>query len=61
MQVVPELAKEAGELTVYQRTATHVLPKVDFEFDPAVRRLFARVPAAQRALRWVTDVLLGSS
>lgn len=58
VQVVPELAKEAGELTVYQRTATHVLPKVDFEFDPAVRRLFARVPAAQRALRWVTDVLL---
>lgn len=58
MQIVPELAKEAGELTVYQRTATHVLPKVDFEFDPAVRRLFARVPAAQRALRWVTDVLL---
>ncbi|WP_142278108.1 flavin-containing monooxygenase, partial [Mycobacterium avium] len=51
VQVVPELAKEAGELTVYQRTATHVLPKVDFEFDPAVRRLFARVPAAQRALR----------
>ncbi len=58
VQVVPELAKEAEELTVYQRTATHVLPKVDFEFDPAVRRLFARVPAAQRALRWVTDVLL---
>ncbi|MEE2852989.1 MAG: NAD(P)/FAD-dependent oxidoreductase [Actinomycetota bacterium] len=58
VQVVPELAKEAGELTVYQRTATHVIPKVDFEFSPAVRRLFARVPAAQRALRWVTDIIL---
>ena len=58
VQVIPELAEQAGELTVYQRTATHVLPKFDFEFPPAVRRLFARVPAAQRALRWVSDVIL---
>ncbi|GAB1813544.1 flavin-containing monooxygenase [Mycobacterium sp. MUNTM1] len=58
VQVIPELAKEAQELTVYQRTATHVIPKLDFEFPPAMRRLFARVPAAQRALRWVTDIIL---
>lgn len=58
VQVVPELAKQAEELTVYQRTATHVIPKLDFEFSPAIRRLFARVPAAQRALRWVTDIIL---
>src|SRR5205807_2058829 len=58
VQVIPELAKEAGELTVYQRTATHVMPKFDFGFSPAVRRLFARVPVAQRTLRWVSDVVL---
>jgi cation diffusion facilitator CzcD-associated flavoprotein CzcO len=58
VQVIPELAKDAGELTVYQRTATHVMPKFDFGFSPAVRRLFARVPVAQRALRWVSDVVL---
>ncbi len=58
VQVVPELAKGAADLTVYQRTATHVIPKFDFGFHPAVRRLFARVPAAQRALRWVSDVIL---
>ena len=58
VQVIPELAKDAAELTVYQRTATHVIPKVDFEFPPPMRRLFERVPAAQRALRWVSDVLL---
>ena len=58
VQAVPELAKEAAELTVYQRTATHVLPKFDFRFPPAVRWLFARVPVAQRALRWVSDVIL---
>ena len=58
VQVIPELAKDAAELTVYQRTATHVIPKVDFAISPPMQRLFARVPAAQRALRWVTDVLL---
>jgi cation diffusion facilitator CzcD-associated flavoprotein CzcO len=58
VQVIPELAKGAADLTVYQRTATHVIPKFDFSISPAVRRLFARVPATQRALRWVTDVLL---
>ena len=58
VQVIPELAKDAAELTVYQRTATHVIPKVDFSISPPMQRLFERVPAAQRALRWVTDVLL---
>jgi cation diffusion facilitator CzcD-associated flavoprotein CzcO len=57
VQVIPELAKEAANLTVYQRTATHVLPKLDFSISPPVQRLFARVPAAQRALRWVTDII----
>lgn len=57
VQVIPELAKEAADLTVYQRTATHVIPKVDFTISPRTQRLFKRVPAAQRALRWVTDIL----
>lgn len=58
VQLIPELAKRAGDLTVYQRTATHIMPKPDFEFPQAVRRLFARLPASQRALRWVTDIIL---
>jgi cation diffusion facilitator CzcD-associated flavoprotein CzcO len=58
VQLIPELAKQAGELTVYQRTAPHVIPTPDFEFPLAVRGLFARLPVAQRALRWVTDVIL---
>src|SRR5689334_19784354 len=40
VQVVPEVAKEAGELTVYQRTPIWVMPKIDFGFSPAVQRLF---------------------
>jgi cation diffusion facilitator CzcD-associated flavoprotein CzcO len=55
VQVVPELAKEVSELTVYQRTPIWVMPKIDFGFSPVVQRLFARVSLAQRVLRWFTD------
>jgi cation diffusion facilitator CzcD-associated flavoprotein CzcO len=55
VQVVPEVAKQAGELTVYQRTPIWVMPKIDFGFSPAVQKLFARMPFAQRILRWFTD------
>lgn len=58
VQLVPELAKSAADLTVYQRTPIWVAPKIDFNFAPAVQRLFARMPAAQRALRFVTDNFL---
>jgi cation diffusion facilitator CzcD-associated flavoprotein CzcO len=58
VQVIPELAKEVSELTVYQRTPIWVLPKFDVVFPPAVKRLFARVPLTQRILRWFTDTSL---
>lgn len=57
VQLIPELANEAADLTVYQRTPTHVLPKIDFAIPPGVQRLFARLPLVQRATRWVTDTL----
>jgi cation diffusion facilitator CzcD-associated flavoprotein CzcO len=57
VQLIPELAKKAGELTVYQRTAIYVVPKVDFRYPERVKRLFARVPLAQRAVRAVTDAI----
>jgi cation diffusion facilitator CzcD-associated flavoprotein CzcO len=55
VQLIPELAREVLELTVYQRTPIWVLPKLDFGFSPGVQRLFAGVPAAQRIVRWFTD------
>ncbi|WP_231644551.1 flavin-containing monooxygenase [Mycolicibacterium baixiangningiae] len=58
VQLIPELAKEAAELIVYQRTPIWVLPKIDFGFAPSVRRLFAKVPAAQRVVRWMTDTTM---
>ena len=58
VQVVPELAKEVAELTVYQRTPIWVMPKLDVPFPPVVQRLFARLPLTQRIVRWFTDVSL---
>ncbi|MGI9123269.1 MAG: flavin-containing monooxygenase [Mycobacterium sp.] len=55
VQLIPELAKKAGDLTVFQRTAIYVVPKLDFRYPERVRRLFKRVPLAQRAVRAVTD------
>ncbi len=55
IQVIPELAKEVSELSVYQRTPILVLPKTDVVFPPFVQRLFASVPLTQRILRFITD------
>ncbi|NTY61027.1 flavin-containing monooxygenase [Mycolicibacterium sphagni] len=57
VQLIPELAKDAADLTVYQRTAIYVVPKVDIKFSARAKRLFARVPLTQRAIRAVTDWL----
>ena len=57
VQLIPKLAERAAELTVYQRTATHVVPKLDFAIPARLQRVFARVPLVQRAFRWVTDTL----
>lgn len=58
VQVIPELAKEASELTVYQRTPIWVMPKPDVALSPAVQRIFARLPVAQRIVRWITDTAI---
>ena len=58
VQVIPELAKEVSELTVYQRTPIWVMPKLDVGFSPTVQRFFARVPRAQRIVRWFTDTAM---
>jgi cation diffusion facilitator CzcD-associated flavoprotein CzcO len=55
VQLIPELAKSAADLTVYQRTPIWVVPKIDVRFGAFAKRLFARVPVTQRALRWFTD------
>ncbi len=58
VQLIPELAKRATHLTVFQRTPIFVTPKLDFEIPRAVRRLFAWLPATQRLARAVNTALL---
>jgi cation diffusion facilitator CzcD-associated flavoprotein CzcO len=57
VQLIPELAKTAAQLTVYQRTPIWVAPKLDFGFSDRTKKLFARMPWTQRAIRAVTDTI----
>jgi cation diffusion facilitator CzcD-associated flavoprotein CzcO len=53
IQFVPEIAREAARLTVFQRTPSYVLPRGDRAYSEGERRRFARWPwlmAAHRAL-----------
>lgn len=58
VQLIPEIAKTARRLTVFQRTPIWVVPKVDFPIPAVVRRLFGAVPATQKAARAVNTSLL---
>ncbi|MGW0182099.1 flavin-containing monooxygenase [Nocardia sp. NPDC003345] len=58
VQLVPEVAARARALTVFQRTPIWVVPKIDMPIPPAVQRLFARIPASQKAARLVNTSLL---
>lgn len=49
-QLVPELARHAAQLTVFQRTPTWVLPRFDRGYGPWDRLLF-QVPGWNRAVR----------
>ncbi len=58
VQLVPELAKRAGHLTVFQRTPIWVVPKVDFPVPTWARGVFAKVPATQQAARLANATVL---
>lgn len=51
IQVVPEVARVAGELTVFQRTPPWILPHTGREVPPRTRALYRRLPLAQRFAR----------
>jgi cation diffusion facilitator CzcD-associated flavoprotein CzcO len=51
IQFVPEIAKVAGHVDVYQRTPPYVLPKADRPYRDAERAVFDRVPAVRKADR----------
>jgi cation diffusion facilitator CzcD-associated flavoprotein CzcO len=51
IQLIPAIAREAGEVVVFQRTPPWVLPKADRSISRIERELYAHVPATQRAVR----------
>ncbi len=51
IQFVPEIAKAAGRVDVYQRSAPYVLPKADRPYRDIEQALFGRVPVVRKADR----------
>jgi cation diffusion facilitator CzcD-associated flavoprotein CzcO len=51
IQFVPEIARQAGRVHVFQRTPPWIHPRPDFEIPPAVRASFAAAPPVMRAFR----------
>jgi cation diffusion facilitator CzcD-associated flavoprotein CzcO len=51
IQIVPEIAKIAARVDVYQRTAPWVMPRRDRAISRAEKFLFRRVPGVQRLVR----------
>ena len=54
IQFVPPVARQAGHLTLFQRTPNYVVPKPDREFRAWELAAFSHLPALRRAYRWWT-------
>ncbi|WP_280265937.1 DUF4873 domain-containing protein [Nocardia wallacei] len=52
VQLVPQIAKQAAQVTVFQRTPHWVVPKPDRRLSSAEHAVFRFVPGAQRLYRW---------
>lgn len=61
VQLVPEIARIASHLSVFQRTPIWVLPKPDHAMPPLVSAGFRHVPGLQRGIRLLTDALSEST
>jgi cation diffusion facilitator CzcD-associated flavoprotein CzcO len=57
-QVLPAIAPEVAEVTVFQRSAAWVLPRMAREIPPERRALFRRHPLLMRLFRWSVWLLL---
>ncbi|ROO86002.1 cation diffusion facilitator CzcD-associated flavoprotein CzcO [Actinocorallia herbida] len=51
VQIIPEIARRTAHLDVYQRTPIWIAPKPDAAVPAALRRLYARAPRFQEAVR----------
>jgi len=53
IQLVPEVAKTAASVAVYQRTPNYIVPRGDRDFSQLEKTLFARWPGLARLYRWL--------
>jgi cation diffusion facilitator CzcD-associated flavoprotein CzcO len=60
VQFVPRIAPKVAELHLFQRTPPWIMPKPDHPIPDWAKRLFKRVPGAQRAYRGLLYWLLES-
>jgi len=51
LQFIPHVARSAGQLIVYQRSANYVIRRRDRAYSEREKRLFRRFPLLQKALR----------
>lgn len=51
IQIVPELVKQAGQVTVFQRTPNWIIPRLDRPYTALEKTLFKYVPGARRLHR----------
>lgn len=56
VQFVPHLQPQVAHLALFQRTPTWILPHPDRPLGPSVRKVFRRIPAAQRLSRSVLNL-----
>ena len=61
VQFVPEIARHARKLYVFQRSANWVIPKYDYAFGPLARRAFRTVPGLRLALRGFMYAVVGET
>lgn len=51
IQIVPEIAETATHLTVFQRSAPYVIPRLDYFYTDAERGMFRKFPHTAQAIR----------
>ena len=57
-QVLPEIAKDAADVTVFQRSAAWVFPRLAHDIPESRRALFARMPWLMRLYRWALWLMM---
>ena len=58
LQLIPSIASQVSQLTVFQRTPIWVLPKVDAALSGSVQQVLRRVPLAQQPARLLSHAFV---